>query len=198
MPNFTEREIDAVVWPWVGEITTNFDKVERTLLHQQEDEENQNARIKAMIATTERLIAEKQAEQVRVLSLFKKGKLDEERWEVEDNICQQEITSHEADRAKLVAQLAQPRYTPEYFADVRIACATIARGYANFTAEEKRRTYELLDVRVQLAVEDSCKVAHATCVLDIKRLVVKPAGVIENTSSPPTVATPWIRTCTRR
>jgi site-specific DNA recombinase len=183
MPNFTEREIDAVVWPWIGEIANDFEKVERTLLQQQHEEEAQNARFNAMIATTDRLIAEKRAEQARVLDLFKKGKLDEERWEVEDSVCQKEIASHEADRAKLVAQLAQPRYTPEYLADVRLACEMIGRGFANFTAEEKRRTYELLDLRVQLAVEERCKVAHASCVLDVKRLLVKEAGVIGNTSS---------------
>jgi hypothetical protein len=37
MPVFREREIDMVVWPWIKEITTHFERVEATLQQQQAD-----------------------------------------------------------------------------------------------------------------------------------------------------------------
>jgi hypothetical protein len=35
MPVFREREIDMVVWPWIKEIATHFERVEATLQQQQ-------------------------------------------------------------------------------------------------------------------------------------------------------------------
>jgi site-specific DNA recombinase len=199
MPNFSEAEIDAVVWPWITEITTDFDKVERTLLQQQLEADEQNARIYALIANTDKLIAEKKAEQAKVLALFKKDRMTEDRWVVEDALCEKEIASHQADREKLAAKLVKTRYTPEYLADLRATCQAISQGYEHFTPEEKRHTYELLDLTVRLAVEDGDKVAHADCVLDAKRLLVNvnKAGAIASTLSPPTAATRSTRTYTR-
>ena len=37
MPVFREREIDMVVWPWIKEIATHFERVEATLQQQQAD-----------------------------------------------------------------------------------------------------------------------------------------------------------------
>ena len=34
MPVFREREIDMVVWPWIKEIATHFERVEATLQQQ--------------------------------------------------------------------------------------------------------------------------------------------------------------------
>jgi hypothetical protein len=154
-------------------------------LQRQQEADDQNARIHNLIAATDRLIAEKKAEQVRVLALYKKGKLDEERWEVEDAICQREIASHQADKAQLTARLVRDYYTPEYLTDVKAACEAIAVGFDHFTKEEKRSTYELLDLTAQLAVEDGYKIAHAECVIDAQRLVIgamKAGGIVSHPS----------------
>ena len=37
MPVFREREINMVVWPWIKEIATHFERVEATLQQQQAD-----------------------------------------------------------------------------------------------------------------------------------------------------------------
>ena len=132
------------------------------------------------------------------MALFKKDKMTEDRWEGEDAICEKEMASHEADRAKLVARLAKTRYTPEYLADLRATCEAISCGYEHFTLLEKRHTYELLDLTARLAIEEGCKVVHAECVLDAKRLKVGKVGAIASTLSRPTAAIRSIRTCTRR
>jgi len=83
--------------------------------------------------------------------------MTEDRWEGEDAICEKEMASHEADRAKLVARLAKTRYTPEYLADLRATCEAISCGYEHFTLLEKRHTYELLDLTARLAIEEGYK-----------------------------------------
>jgi len=170
MPNYFEDDIDQVVWAWVKDIVGNPEQVEATLQEHQRITDEQNARIRELIATTDQLIAEKRAEQERVLTLYKKGKLDEDRWEVEDAACQGEIDGHEAQRAQLAARLVRSHYTPEYVTDVKAACARIALGLQHFTMAEKRKTYELLEFRGRLAVEAGLKVVYAECVLDAQRL----------------------------
>jgi site-specific DNA recombinase len=173
MPSLREDDIDAVIWPWIQEVVSNPDKVDETLAERQQQSEEQNSHVLSLIATTERLIAEKKAEQQRVMLLFKKGKLDEERWEVEDTQCQKEIAEQEAQRAKFLAKLTKSYYSPEYLHDVKAACARIAQGLSHFTREEKREAYDLLNLSARLAIEDGMKVVHAECVLDAKKLTIK-------------------------
>lgn len=132
---------------------------------------------------TTKLIAEKRAERERVMVLYKKGKLDDERWEQEDAQCAQELTGYEKERAELEARLVQSEYTPDYIADVQEACARIAKGLANFTREERREAYELLRLRVRIAVEDSEKVAYVECELDTERLSLNSHRSTINTRS---------------
>ena len=166
-------ELDHEVWEWITGIVVNPDKVEEVLTERQRTADEQNARIRSLIATTDRLIAELQAEQDRVLTLYKKGKLDEERWEAEDAQYTKAIAAHQAERAKYVAQLAKVSYTPAYIADVKATCARIRVGFDAFTSAERREAYELLDLRLQLTVEDGMKVAYAECILDARRLLLR-------------------------
>lgn len=149
MPWYTEEEIDHEVWEWITGIVVNPDKVEEVLTERQRTADEQNARVRSLIATTDRLIAEPQAEQDRVLTLYKKGRLDEERWEAEDAQYTKAIAARQAERAKYVAQLAKVSYTPEYIADVKATCARIRVGFDAFTSAERRDAYELLDLRLQ-------------------------------------------------
>ena len=131
----------AVLTNWAT--ITDFDRVERTLKQEQRE--------------ADKLIAEKKAEQAKALALFKKDKMTEDRWEVEDAICEIEMASHEADGAKLVARLAKTRYTPEYLADLRATCEAISCGYEHFTLQEKHHTYELLDLTARLAIRKDAR-----------------------------------------
>ena len=177
-PSSYEADIDAKVWPWIKDIAQHFDRVEAALRQRQEEADDQNARLFTLIANTDKLIAEKKAEQDRLLALYQKGKLIEERWEVADAECQQEIASHEEDREKLVAKLVNPHYTPEYLADVRAACARIAIGIEHFDEAQKRETYELLELSLVIEVQDGYRVAHAECILGKKLLMIGRSGSI--------------------
>ncbi len=64
-------------------------------------------------------------------------------------------------------------YTSEYITDVKELCRRISTGFQYFTREEKRRTYELLDLQARLAVEDGLKVVYVRCVLNQQRLSIQ-------------------------
>jgi len=59
---------------------------------------------------------------------------------------------------------------------VKAACANISVGMNNFTLEEKRETFDLLDLHGKFAVEEGYKVVYAECILDARRLVIKANG----------------------
>ena len=44
---------------------------------------------------------------------------------------------------------------------------------SNFTREEKRETFDLLDLHGKFALEDGYKVVYAECILDARRLVIR-------------------------
>ncbi len=79
--------------------------------------------------------------------------------------------------------MVQSEYTPDYIADVQEACARIAKGLANFTREERREAYELLRLRVRIAVEEGEKVAYVECELDTERLSLSSNRSTINTKS---------------
>ena len=89
-----------------------------------------------MMATIKRMIAEKKAEQARLLTLYTRGKLDEDRWVAEDVQYQREIASYEAERTSLAACLASVDYSPEYLAKVKTVCQHVALGLDHFTLVE--------------------------------------------------------------
>ncbi len=74
-----ERVLDEAIWPWIEEVVTNPDRVLATLQQRQQAISEQNAHVQSMIAMTTKLIAGKRAERERVMALYKKGKLDDER-----------------------------------------------------------------------------------------------------------------------
>lgn len=177
MPIFREAELDAAVWSWIQGLVQNPSAITASLQERQALADEVNARLYDRIATIGTLIEETQAEQSRLLSLYTKGRLDEDRWYIEDQACQQRITDQEQQRALLQTQLQAVTYSPAYLDDVAASCARIRIGMEHFTPQEKRATYELLGVSLVFAVEDGMKVAYATCIFDAQRLLVGHASI---------------------
>jgi Recombinase/Recombinase zinc beta ribbon domain len=186
MPAFFEDELEAVIWPWIAEIVSNPDKIDEALAAVNDQASQQNGHILALLKTVNTLIDEYKMEQAWVMELYKRGSLDADRWEVEDRQCQQKIQEQTAQKQALDAKLVHTYYSPEYIRDIKAACAKISEGMNHFTREEKRETFDLLDLRGKFAVEEGYKVIYAECILDARRLVIKAnegGGGIANKSS---------------
>jgi hypothetical protein len=141
-----------------------------------EQAQMQNGHILSLLKTTETLIAEYTTGQARVMELYKRGSLDADRWEVEDRQCQQKIDEQMAQKQALEAKLVHTYYSPAYIRDVKAAGAKISEGMNHFTRQEKRETFDLLDLHGKFAIEDGYKVVYAECILDARRLVIKANG----------------------
>ena len=119
---------------------------------------------------TKEIVTQKTAEQSNLIRLY--GKTPIPALEDEIKRLQREIDEHNKEHARLTEHLKQVTYTPEQVAGIKEVCARIALGLEHFTLEEKRRTYELLELTGKLTVEDGYQVAYVECVinLDEKRL----------------------------
>jgi hypothetical protein len=193
MPTFTEEEIDSVIWPWIKEIIKNPTRVEEALDEREREAEQQNTTITTLVRSAERLIAELVEEKERVFTLYKKGKLDEQRWEVEDKAYTKQIAEQQEQRVKLSAQVSKPTHSQAYLQDVREACAIIAEGIDNFNREEKREVYELLSLKAVLSIENNDRIINAECVLDARRLIIKASKSNDGASSDLTFSSSSIR-----
>jgi site-specific DNA recombinase len=176
MPNFFEDELEAVIWPWILEIVSNPDKIDEALQAINDQASQQNGHILSLLKAVNTLLDEYKTDQARVMELYKKGKLDADRWEAEDHQCQRKIKEQEAQKRELEAKLVNTYYSPEYIADVKSSCAKIAEGMNHFSRQEKRETFDLLDLHGTFAIEDGQKVVYAECILDARRLVIKANG----------------------
>jgi hypothetical protein len=76
-------------------------------------------------------------------------------------------------KGKLDATLIHTYYSPEYIRDVKESRAHIAEGMDNFTRDEKRETFDLLDLHGRFAIEDGEKVVYVECILDARCLTLK-------------------------
>lgn len=173
MPNFGEEEIDAVIWPWIREVVSNPEKVAEALDERQREGEEQNAGLLTLVRAADKLLEGLRADQKKILTLYMKDKLSEDRWEAEDKALTRQIADQEAQKAKLLGQVTKPIYSSELMDDIKEACQWIAEGLNGFTREDKREVYELLALRATIALESEEYVLHCECILDARRLAIK-------------------------
>ena len=112
-----------------------------------------------------------------------RGKLDEERWEHEDVQYAHELATYQAERTDLAARLVPTTYSPAYLTEIEATSTRIATGLQHLTREERRKTYELLNLRIRIAVEAGMKIAYAECELDTERLMLGAQRSIANSCS---------------
>jgi site-specific DNA recombinase len=181
--DYPEASIDHAVWEWISDLVTHPERVEQALYDRQAEADGKNNRIREHLTATERVIAQKKVEQNNLIRLYAKTPIAA----LEQEIArfEHEIADHEQERARIAAQLLKVLYTPEDIENVKGVCAQIAKGLACFTLEEKRQTYELLELSIKLTIEEGEQIAYAECVIDLneKRLIVGPSGDIASASS---------------
>jgi hypothetical protein len=73
------------------------------------------------------------------------------------------------ERAELTAHVQTEILTDVQIAEIEAFCAEVRESFDTATFEDKKRYFELLDVRGKLAVEDGEKVIHVRCKLGKQR-----------------------------
>lgn len=83
----------------------------------------------------------------------------------------------------MAAQLQRTEITDEQIAEIEAFCAEVSEGLDNATFEDKRRYFDLLDVRGKLAYENGEKVIYVECLIGKQRLVQMPTSPLLNTGA---------------
>jgi hypothetical protein len=138
---------------------------------EQAEAERGNSVLRSRLEIIDKRLTDTRAQLVRLLDLYLQGDFSKEM-----------LTERKAQLEKDVIDLAQKRVelsvhpqdigvTDEQIAAIETFCADMREGLDSATFEDKRRYFELLDVRGKLAVEDGEKVIYIKCKLGEQRLL---------------------------
>src|SRR5712692_4379616 len=112
----------------------------------------------------------------RLLVLYLSGEFAKEILSERKARLEKTLDDLSVERTQMAAQLQSTEITDEQIAEIEAFCATAREGLDNATFEDKRRYFELLDVRGKLAFENGEKVVYVTCLIGKQRLVQMPTS----------------------
>jgi site-specific DNA recombinase len=166
--------IDLAVWAWVKDTMQHPEKLAAGLRGEKLEDERANQAIQDRVQLVVSALADTDHQLAKLLDVyladgFPKELLAERRAELDKRRADLE---HE--RQGLQIHLSQVVWTEDKIREVETVVREIAEGLDGATFADKRRYFDLLDVRATFAVEDGGKVAYVKCRLGQQRLSVVP------------------------
>jgi hypothetical protein len=170
MPYFRVDKVDAAVWNWLVEITSDPKYLKAKLKEYQEHQDEVNEPIRRELATIDSLLTESHNRRQRWLEMYEAGiiKLDELKEKQAE--YDRAISGLENRQGELEAKLQDGLTNEvienilEFAAIVREELAIIGQDFA-----KRRRWVEMMDVQVRLAIEDGEQVVYASVRLGRER-----------------------------
>ncbi|MBS1968629.1 MAG: recombinase family protein, partial [Chloroflexi bacterium SZAS-1] len=172
--NATEAEIDSTFWRWIVTIASHPETIEEHLAARQQQSEERNRPLQKQVEILDREIKEIEKERDNLQLMLVREKITESFFDSNIKRVEKQIIELTSRRTELKREIEDTDFSAEQIAGVREFCAMIREGLKGLTREERRLTYEVLDVSGELTVEDSVRVIHATCILDVRRLPIGP------------------------
>jgi hypothetical protein len=171
MPSFRGDWVDESIWHWVKELMQHPDRLADGLRNEQAEAERANSALRERLAIIEARLADTESQLKRLLDLYLQGDFPKEMLTERKTRLEQEVTELTRERAELAAHLQSAILSDEQIAVIESFCAEVCAGLDSATFEDKRRYFELLDVRGRLAVESDEKVVYIKCKLGEQRLL---------------------------
>ncbi|MBI4772004.1 MAG: hypothetical protein HY784_16710 [Chloroflexi bacterium] len=162
--------MSPAVWQWVKEIMQHPDHLADGLRGEQAEAERANSALRERLAIIDDRLADTQRQLEQLLDLYLSGGFPKEILTERRARLEKDGADLTRERAELSAHLQAVLLTDEQIAEIESYCAEVREGLDNATFEDKRRYFELLDVRGKLAVENGEKVVYARCRLGEQRL----------------------------
>jgi hypothetical protein len=106
---------------------------------------------------------EDEAKLARLLDLYLDGQFDRDALLKRKLELEKQIADLKAEQASLREHLEAVIPSEEQIASLEAMCAEIRMGLENATFEDKKRYFEMLDVRGAVAYEDGKEVIYTTC-----------------------------------
>ncbi len=176
MPSFRGDWVDESVWQWVKELMQHPDRLAEGLRNEQAEAERANSALRERLAIIEARLADTESQLKRLLDLYLQGDFPKEVLTERKVRLEQEVTELTRERAELAAHLQSVILSDEQIAAIESFCTEVGAGLNNATFEDKRRYFELLDVRGRLALENDEKVVYVKCKLGEQRLLQIPTS----------------------
>lgn len=183
MPAFRVDRVDAAIWEWVKDSMQHPEKVTAGLRGTQAETERDNAALTERLKVIEARLAETIAKREKLLDLFLDTDFPKELLTERKMNFDKTIEDLEQEREELAAHLNTTVITDEQVTLIETFCAEVREGLEGATFEDKRRYFDLLDVRAKLAVENNEKVAYITCKIGKSRLSVVATSPLSNTGA---------------
>ncbi len=181
MPVFRVDQVDAVVWNWVKDAMQHPEKVTAGLRGTQAETERENIALYERLTIIESRIADTKAKLEKLLDLYLDSDFTKEALTERKLRLEKIIADLESEREELAAHLNKTVITDEQVALIEEFCADVRDGLEGATFEDKRRYFDLLNVRVKLVVENNEKVAYIQCKIGKSRQSVVATSHLLNT-----------------
>jgi uncharacterized protein YhaN len=176
MTNFRADQVDDTVWQWIKHVMQHPDQVANGLRAEKTEAGRANSALSERLALIDDKITENQSKLDRLLDLYLDKSISKETLLERETRLKATPADLNAERANLAEHLRTNIPTEEEINSIVAYCEEIGVGRDNATFEDKRRYFELLDVRGRLALENDEKVVYVKCKLGEQRLLQIPTS----------------------
>lgn len=189
MPSFRVDKLDEAVWAWLKDILEHPEQLAAGLRAEQAVAEQEYSALRERIELIDARLADTQKQLAKLLDLYLQSDFPKELLSERKVRLEQDMADLTGERGELAMLLQEKVLTDEQIAEIEAECNEIRDGLDNATFEDKRRYFELLNVRGKLAVENEEKVVYVSCRFKQQRLSVAPTlpslsiGAIKTTNS---------------
>jgi site-specific DNA recombinase len=172
MPPVRCEPVDAAVWEWLKATMQHPEKLAAGLRGERAEAERSSQTLRDRLQLVTGLLADNQRQLGELLDLYLQGSFPKALLADRQTQLETQAADLDREREELQAHLAQEIWTDDKIQAVETALAEIAEGLDLATFVDKRRYFDLLDVRATLAMEDGARVVYVKCRIGKPRLSV--------------------------
>jgi hypothetical protein len=176
MPSFRGELLDTAIWEWIKSIMQNPDHLAAGLRANQREAERENSSFRARVDIIDNQISQTQTQLTRLVDLYVSGEFSKDLLLERKTRLEDTLTELERTKAEMNTHLKAAILSDSQIAEIEAFCAEVRAGLDNATFEDKRRYFDLLDVRGKLAFENNEKVVYLSCKLGKQRVVQMPTS----------------------
>jgi len=166
--------VDNAVWAWVKDTLQHPERLADGLRGEKLAADRANRGIQDRLQLIVTSLADTHEQLAKLLDLYLGGNFPKELLSGRRAQLEKRVADLEYERQALQAHLSQEAWTDDKIQAVEAAVREISEGLDSATFDDKRRYFDLLDVRGTYAIEDGAKVVYVKCRLGSQRLSVVP------------------------
>jgi hypothetical protein len=146
-----------------------------------QEEEKQYSHLLERMTLIRKRMAEDESKLTRLLDLFLEGEFDREVLLKRKIELEKQLADLKYEQMSLQEHLDSVIMSDDVIASIEAICAEISVGLDNATFEDKKRYFEIPDVRAKAAYEDGKEVVYAKCKIGQQQVLQMQTSPLLNT-----------------